>query len=97
MYTDFENFSTFKPAPRQAAAVTAMLDDLVGWGQALPCRCSSPLRLFQFSVPLDGRRMAVWTCEQVSLKQLATGLSQRVALRRRLDAFCDNLHAEVLA
>ena len=35
MYTDFENFSTFTPRPQQEAAVNAMLDDLVAWGQAL--------------------------------------------------------------
>jgi len=35
MFTDFENFSTLKPGPQQAAAVNAMLDDLVPWGQAL--------------------------------------------------------------
>ena len=35
MFTDFENFSTLKPGPHQEAAVNAMLDDLVAWGQAL--------------------------------------------------------------
>jgi NAD(P)H-dependent FMN reductase len=35
MHTDFENYSTFKPRPKQEAAVNAMLDDLVAWGQAL--------------------------------------------------------------
>jgi NAD(P)H-dependent FMN reductase len=35
MFTDFENFSTLKPGPQQEAAVNAMLDDLVAWGQAL--------------------------------------------------------------
>ena len=35
LYTDFENFSTLKPGPQQEAAVNAMLDDLVPWGQAL--------------------------------------------------------------
>ncbi len=35
LFTDFENFSILKPAPRQEAAVNAMLDDLVAWGQAL--------------------------------------------------------------
>jgi len=35
LFTDFENFSTFKPAPHQETAVNAMLDDLVAWGQAL--------------------------------------------------------------
>jgi len=35
LFTDFENFSTFKPGPHQAAAVNAMLDDLVPWGRAL--------------------------------------------------------------
>lgn len=35
MYADFENFSTLTPRPQQEAAVNAMLDDLVAWGQAL--------------------------------------------------------------
>jgi NAD(P)H-dependent FMN reductase len=35
LYSDFENFSTLKPRPQQEAAVNAMLDDLVAWGQAL--------------------------------------------------------------
>ena len=35
MFTDFEDFSAFKPAPRQEAAVSAMLNDLIAWGGAL--------------------------------------------------------------
>jgi NAD(P)H-dependent FMN reductase len=35
LFTDFENFSTLRPGPHQEAAVTAMLDDLIAWGQAL--------------------------------------------------------------
>jgi NAD(P)H-dependent FMN reductase len=35
MFTDFENFSTFKPGSHQEAAVNAMLDDLVPWARAL--------------------------------------------------------------
>jgi len=35
LFTDFENFTTFKPAPQQTAAVNAMLDDLIAWGEAL--------------------------------------------------------------
>jgi NAD(P)H-dependent FMN reductase len=35
LYSDFENFTTFKPRPQQEAAVSAMLDDLVAWGEAL--------------------------------------------------------------
>ena len=35
MFTDFENFTTFKPQPSQAAAVEAMLGDLIPWGRAL--------------------------------------------------------------
>src|ERR1700693_4546054 len=35
LFTDFENFSTLNPGPQQEAAVNAMLDDLVPWGQAL--------------------------------------------------------------
>jgi NAD(P)H-dependent FMN reductase len=35
MHDDFENFSVFKPRPRQEKAAMAMPDDLVAWGQAL--------------------------------------------------------------
>jgi NAD(P)H-dependent FMN reductase len=35
LFTDFENFHTFKPAPDREAAVTPMLDQLVAWGRAL--------------------------------------------------------------
>ena len=35
LFTDFENYVTFKPAPHQERTVTAMLDDVVAWGEAL--------------------------------------------------------------
>jgi len=35
MYTDFENFSVFKPGPQQEKSVNAMLDQLIAWGGAL--------------------------------------------------------------
>ena len=35
LFTDFENFHAFKPAPGREAAVTSMLDQLVAWGGAL--------------------------------------------------------------
>jgi NAD(P)H-dependent FMN reductase len=35
MFTDFENFTTFKPGPHQEPTVNAMLDDLIPWGRAL--------------------------------------------------------------
>jgi hypothetical protein len=35
LFTDFENFSVFKPAPHQEAAVNAMLDQVIAWGTAL--------------------------------------------------------------
>jgi NAD(P)H-dependent FMN reductase len=35
LFTDFENFSTFKPGPRQEKSVTALLDQLIPWTQAL--------------------------------------------------------------
>jgi len=35
LFTDFENYVTFKPAPHQERTVTPMLDDLVAWGEAL--------------------------------------------------------------
>ena len=35
MFTDFENFSVFKPAPQQEKSVNAMLDQVIAWGGAL--------------------------------------------------------------
>jgi NAD(P)H-dependent FMN reductase len=35
LFTDFEQFTTFKPSPHQEGTVHAMLDDLVAWGEAL--------------------------------------------------------------
>ncbi len=35
LFTDFENFSVFKPAPQQEKAVGDMLDQVIAWGGAL--------------------------------------------------------------
>ncbi len=35
LFTDFENFSVFKPAPKQENSVNAMLDQVIAWGGAL--------------------------------------------------------------
>jgi NAD(P)H-dependent FMN reductase len=35
LYTDFENFTKFKPAPFQENAVNTMLEELIAWGSAL--------------------------------------------------------------
>jgi NAD(P)H-dependent FMN reductase len=35
LFTDFENFSTFKPAPAHEKSVNAMLDQVIAWGGAL--------------------------------------------------------------
>jgi NAD(P)H-dependent FMN reductase len=35
MFTDFENYTVFKPGPRQESSVTAMLDQVIAWGGAL--------------------------------------------------------------
>jgi NAD(P)H-dependent FMN reductase len=35
LFTDFENFSVFKPGPQHQAALTTMLDQLVSWTQAM--------------------------------------------------------------
>ena len=35
LFTDFENYTTFKPDPRHEKSVTGMLDQLVSWGTAL--------------------------------------------------------------
>lgn len=35
LYTDFENFTEFKPAPFQEASVTDMIDQVIAWSEAL--------------------------------------------------------------
>jgi NAD(P)H-dependent FMN reductase len=35
MFTDFENFSVFQPAPIKEKAVNSMLDRVIAWGGAL--------------------------------------------------------------
>src|SRR3989449_4923017 len=35
LFTDFENFSVFKPAPQPEKSVNAMLDQVIAWGGAL--------------------------------------------------------------
>lgn len=35
LFTDFENFTTFKPDPRHSESVNKMLDQVVAWGGAL--------------------------------------------------------------
>src|SRR5438552_5629474 len=35
MFTDFENFSVFKPAPQPEKSVNAMFDQVIAWGGAL--------------------------------------------------------------
>jgi NAD(P)H-dependent FMN reductase len=35
LFTDFENFSVFKPGPQQEQSVNSMLDQVIAWGGAL--------------------------------------------------------------
>ena len=35
LFTDFENFSTFKPAASQEQALNTMLDQVIAWGSAM--------------------------------------------------------------
>ena len=35
LFTDFENFTTFKPAPTHEKSVNTMLDQVIAWGGAL--------------------------------------------------------------
>ena len=35
IFTDFENFKTFKPGPQHDKNVTAMLGEVIAWGSAL--------------------------------------------------------------
>jgi NAD(P)H-dependent FMN reductase len=35
LFTDFENFTVFKPAPMHEAAVNTMLDQVIAWSSAL--------------------------------------------------------------
>ena len=34
LFTDFENFSVFKPGPQQEKSFNAMLDQVIAWGAA---------------------------------------------------------------
>jgi hypothetical protein len=36
LFTDFENFRTFKPDPQPEKELHAMLDQVIAWGGALP-------------------------------------------------------------
>jgi hypothetical protein len=35
LFTDFENFTKFKPAPFQEKSANTMLDEVIAWGDAL--------------------------------------------------------------
>lgn len=35
LFTDFENFSKFKPASYHEKSVNTMLDEVISWGKAL--------------------------------------------------------------
>ena len=35
MFTDFENFSVFKPGPTKEQSVNDVLDQVIAWGSAL--------------------------------------------------------------
>jgi hypothetical protein len=35
LFTDFENFSAFKPHPQHEQSVNAMLDQVIAWGGAM--------------------------------------------------------------
>jgi alpha/beta superfamily hydrolase len=35
LFTDFENFSVFKPAPMHEKNINTMLDQLVAWGEVM--------------------------------------------------------------
>src|SRR5918997_1674231 len=45
LFTDFEHFQTFLPAPFQETAVTAMLDQVVAWGAAFKALRGAPAEL----------------------------------------------------
>jgi NAD(P)H-dependent FMN reductase len=42
LFTDFENFSVFKPDPQKEASVNAVLDQVIAWGDALKTLRESP-------------------------------------------------------
>ena len=44
LFTDFENFSTFKPGPQYADQATVLFDQLESWAAALqPIRVAEPV------------------------------------------------------
>jgi NAD(P)H-dependent FMN reductase len=54
LYTDFENFSAFKPSTVHEAAMATMLDQVVAWGAAL-----KTVRAQKFTmVPLEKEKVA---------------------------------------
>ena len=42
LFTDFENFSVFKPGPTKEQSVNEMLDQLIAWGGALKTLRKTP-------------------------------------------------------
>jgi NAD(P)H-dependent FMN reductase len=45
LFTDFENFSVFKPGPHHEKSVNAMLDQVIAWGSALKTLREKPNRM----------------------------------------------------
>jgi hypothetical protein len=52
LFTDFENFRTFKPDPQPEKELHAMLDQVIAWGGALPS-----IRLRSLGESSAGRRV----------------------------------------
>jgi NAD(P)H-dependent FMN reductase len=56
MFTDFENFSVFKPDPRHEAEMSTMLDQVISWGAALKAWLAGTLEKWPISLwPFDSR------------------------------------------
>jgi NAD(P)H-dependent FMN reductase len=45
LYTDFENFTVFKPAPAHEKSVHAVIDQVIAWGTALKALREKPLHV----------------------------------------------------
>ncbi|MFW7378951.1 MAG: NADPH-dependent FMN reductase [Oligoflexus sp.] len=59
LYTDFENFKTFKPDPRHEKSVNNMLDQLSKWGRAMKALRNGEIQSEANSQQgSDGRRQA---------------------------------------
>ena len=66
LFTDFENFTTFRPDPRHEREVHAMLDQVIAWGGAL-----RPLRVPLFKSTHEEKEMKRFSRDNNAVSRLS--------------------------